>query len=150
VPTMTDAEKAEKLSQRRTRMLPLLAILFLFQQFTFINGGAGSSDRPVDHVRIAAWLVLSVVILLALATGGGWIHSRAVRRLVNDEATRAHRDRSFRAGFLASMATCVAIYFVSFFEPMPGRDAIRWVMTVGIAVTLIWFAFLERRASRNG
>lgn len=147
---ITDAEKAEALSQRGTRMLPVLAVLFLFQQFTFMNGGVGSGDRPVDHVRIAAWFVLSIVILVCLTTGGGWIYSREVRRLANDEATRAHRDRSFRAGFLASMATCVIIYFVSFFEIMPGREAIRWVMTVGIAVTLLWFAFLERRASRGG
>lgn len=146
----TDAEKAEILSQRRTRMLPLLAAMFLMQQFTFMNGGVGSGDRPVDHVRIAAWLVLSIVILVCLTTGGGWIYSREVRRLANDEATRVHRERSFRAGFLASMATCVIVYFASFFEVVPGRDAIRWVMTVGIAVTLLWFAFLERRASRDG
>jgi len=150
VTAISDAEKAEELSQRRTRMLPVLAILFLFQQFTFLNGGLGSGDRPVDHVRIAAWLVMSIVILVALTTGGGWIYSREVRRLANDEATRVHRDRSFRAGFLASMASCIAIYFLSFFEPMSARDAIHWVMTVGIAVTLLWFAFLERRANRDG
>jgi heme/copper-type cytochrome/quinol oxidase subunit 2 len=146
---LTDAEKAEELSQRRTRMLPVLAMLFLFQQFTFMNGGLGSGDRAVDHVRIAAWLVMSIVILVVLTTGGGFIYSREARRLANDEATRVHRDRSFRAGFLASMAACIIVYLVSFFEPMAARDAIHWVMTVGIAVTLLWFAFLERRASRN-
>ncbi|MBV9529405.1 MAG: hypothetical protein JOZ79_13730 [Sphingomonas sp.] len=147
---MSDAEKAERLSQRRTRMLPVLTLLFLFQQATYFNRGAESGDRTVDHVHIAAWLVLSIVILVALANGGGWFYSREVRRLANDEATRAHRDSSFRAGFLASMAACVVLYSVSLFEPLGGRDAIHMVMTAGIAVTLLWFAFLERRASRDG
>ncbi len=53
-------------------MLPVAGDLFLLQQTTyFTDGGAG--DRTVDHVKIAAWLVLSIVLLLALATGGGWI-----------------------------------------------------------------------------
>lgn len=147
---LSDAAKAEKLSRHRGRMLIVLAVLFLGQQVTYFDGGLGSGDRPVDHVRIGAWLMLSIVILLALTTGGGWIYSREVRRLANDEATRAFRERGFRAGFLASMATCIVLYFVSLFEPLGGRDAIHLVMTVGLVVTLLWFAFLERRASRNG
>jgi hypothetical protein len=147
---LTDAAKAEKLSRHRGRMLVVLAALFLAQQATYFDGGLGSADRPVDHVRIAAWLVLSIVILAALTTGGGWIHSREVRRLANDEATRAFRDRGFRAGFLASMGTCIALYFVTLFRPVGGRDAIHLVMTVGIVVTLLWFGFLERRANRDG
>lgn len=146
--TATDAEKAEHLTQRRARMLPVLAVLFLGQQATFFSQ-PDFSDRTVDQVHIAAWLVLSVVIIIALMTGGGWIYSRNVRRLANDEATRVHRDHAFRAAFVASMATCVGLYFLSLFEPLGGRAAIHLVMTVGIATALLWFGFLERRALRN-
>lgn len=143
------AERAEHLSRRRARMLPILAVLFLGQQAAYFSD-AGLGDRPVDHVRIAAWLVLSVVILIVLVSGGGWIYPREVRRLANDEATQAHRANAFRAGFLSSMAACVVLYCISLFEPVGGRQAIHLVMTVGIAVTLIWFGFLERRAHRDG
>src|SRR4029450_1903471 len=102
----SNAEQAEALSRRRARALPLLAMIFLLQQTTYFTGG-GAGNRAVDHVHIAAWLVLSVVLLLALAPGGGWIYPRAVRDLANDEATRAHRDDAFRIGFLVSMAACV-------------------------------------------
>jgi hypothetical protein len=147
---LSDAAKAEELSKRRVRALPVLAVIFLGQQAAYFSGGTGTGDRPVDHVHIAAWLVLSIVILLALTTGGGWIYSRQVRRLANDEVTRAYRDQAFRVGFLASMATCVVIYFLSMFETFGGREAVHLVMTIGIASTLLWFALLERRAHRDG
>ena len=142
----SDAAKAERLSAKRARMLPVLAILFLAQQGTYFSG-RGDGGRPVDHVHIAAWLVMSVVLLLALATGGGWIYSRAVRQLANDEVTRAHRSDAFRLGFFASMAGCILLYGVSLYEPLRGREAVHFVMTIGIAVALIRFGMLERRAN---
>ena len=147
---VSDAAKAEELSKRRVRALPVLAIIFLGQQAAYFDGATGTRDRPVDHVHIAAWLVLSVVIILALTTGGGWIYSRKVRQLANDEVTKAHRDDAFRAGFLSTMAACVGLYFLTMFTPVGGREAIHLVMTVGVAVTLLRFAFLERRALRDG
>ncbi|HET9810417.1 MAG TPA: hypothetical protein VFP53_01825 [Sphingomicrobium sp.] len=145
----TDAERAERLSKRRTRALPVLAMLFLIQQINFFTG-AGAGDRTVDHVHIAAWLVLSVVILLALATGGGWIYSRKVRELANDEATRAHRGNAFQFAFLAAMAGAIGLYVVDLFEPMSGREAIHLILTIGIAAALLRFGMLERRADRLG
>ena len=145
----TNAEQAEVLSKRRARALPFLALIFVLQQTTYFTGG-GAGNRTVDHVHIAAWLVLSVVLLLALATGGGWIYSRAVRDLANDEATRAPRDDAFRIGFLVSMAACVLLYVGSFYEPLTGRDALHLIMTFGIAAALLRFGFLERRALKNG
>lgn len=143
-----DAAKAEQLSQRRARALPVLAILFLSQQATFFSGTYGR-DRPVDRIHIAAWLVLSVVLLLAMATGGGWIYSKSVRQLANDETTRAHRDIAFRTGFLASMAGCIALYVATLFEALDGRDAVHVIMTIGIAAALMRFGMLERRANRD-
>ena len=145
----SNAERAEALSKRRARALPILAIVFLLQQTTYFTGG-GAGDRTVVHVHIAAWLVLSVVLLLALATGGGWIYPKAVRDLANDEATRAHRDEAFRVGFFVSMATCVALYVVSLYELLTGRDALHIIMTFGIAAALLRFGLLERRALKDG
>jgi hypothetical protein len=143
------AAQAEKLSNRRARALPVLAIMFLLQQGTYFTGG-GAGNRTVDHVHIAAWLVLSVVLLLAMSTGGGWIYSREVRQLANDEATRVHRDTAFRLAFLVSMGACVLLYAISLYEPLGGRDALHAILTAGIATALIRFGFLERRALRDG
>ena len=97
----SDAAKAEQLTRRRARMLPVLAVLFLGQQVSYF--GSIEGDRAVDHVKISAWIVLSIVLLLALTTGGGWIYSKQVRDLANDESTRAHRADGFRWGFVAAM-----------------------------------------------
>lgn len=145
---ISDAAKAEKLSSRRARALPALAVIFLAQQASYFTG-AGHGDRVVDRVQIGAWLVLSVVLLLALATGGGWIYPRRVRELANDEATRAHRADAFRVAFLMTMTTAIALYLVSLFEPLGGRDAVHIIMTLGIATALLRFGMLERRAYRG-
>jgi len=141
----TDAAKAERLTSQRARMLPVLAVLFLGQQASYFSGG-WEGDRTVDHVRISAWLVLSVVLLLALTTGGGWIYSKRVRDLANDESTRAHRADAFQWGFIAAMGACILMYGISLFEPVGGREAVHMVMTIGLATALIRFGWLERRA----
>ena len=70
----SDAARAEQLSRRRGRMLPVLAVLFVGQQASYFSDG-GSADHSAGQVHVAAWLVLSVVILAALATGGADLFS---------------------------------------------------------------------------
>ena len=145
----SDSAKAEQLSRRRARSLPILAVIFLSQQATFF-AGFGQGDRTVDNVQVGAWLILSIVLLLVLVSGGGWIYSRAVRDLANDELTQAHRNQAFRVGFLAAMAGCIALYVLSLIEPLTGREAVHLVMTIGIGAALLRFGFLERRALVDG
>ena len=144
----SDFEAAERLSARRTRMLPMLAILLITQQGAFFASSGG--DRTVDHVKVSAWLVMSAVILLALLTGGGWIYPKRVRDLANDEGTQVNRLNALRTGFVASMVACLALYFLSFFEQIQVREAIHIVTTAGLAAALVSFAFMERRAARDG
>jgi hypothetical protein len=145
----SDAAQAEKLSRKRARSLPILAVIFITQQATFF-AGFGQGDRAVDNVQVGAWLILSIVLLLFLATGGGWIYSRAVRDLANDELTQAHRNDAFRVGFLASMMGCIVLYVISLIEPLSGREAVHLVMTAGIVAALLRFGVLERRALMDG
>jgi hypothetical protein len=144
----SSADRAEHLSRRRARMLPVMAMLLLVQQGSFFTDHPGA-DRPVDHVKISAWLVLSAVILIALWTGGSWFQSREVRELLNDEATRAHRLQAFKVAFLASMTGCIFLYFLTMFTPVETREAIHIILTIGLAAALISFAVLERRAFRQ-
>ena len=141
------AEKADRLSRRRARMLPILALFFITQQASFfIEGSGGSAERAVDHVKLGAWLVLSLVLLAALWTGGFWLQKREVRDLMDDEVTRAHRAAALSIGFLVAMLTAIALYVVDMFEPMSSRMAIHLIVTFGIAAALIRFGLLERRA----
>lgn len=143
------SEQAERLSRRRARALPVLGIVFLAQQASFLSIPEHSA-RPVDHVKIGAWLVLTIVLLAGLATGGAWFRGRQVRELVNDESTRVHRQTAYTYGFWAAMGTAIGIYLVDMFEPVSGRDAVHIIVTAAIATALLNFGMLERRALRDG
>ena len=144
----SDVEVADRLSRRRARMLPFLAVIFLTQQAAYFSDrfeGAGGAMRTVDHVKIGAWLLLSAVLLLALTTGGFWFKSRSVRALLDDEVTRANRASALQLGFVVTMIAAFAIYVLLPVEPMSARDAIHLIVTVGIATALVRFGMLERR-----
>jgi hypothetical protein len=143
------SEEAERLSRRRARALPFLGIVFLAQQASFLSMPE-HAGRPVDHLKISAWLVLTIVLLAGLATGGAWFRSRAVRQLVNDESTRVHRQTAYVYGFWAAMGTALGLYIVNMFEPVSGRDAVHIIVTVAVATALLNFGLLERRALRDG
>lgn len=148
--TSSDIETADRLGRRRARMLPVLAVIFISQQASYFSARVEDGMHTVDHVKIAAWLVLSIVLLLSLATGGFWLKPKRVRALLDDEVTRANRAEAFRIGFLLTMVACIALYFLSFFEPLGGRDAVHILMSVGIATALVVFGALERRALKDG
>lgn len=149
MPPSSDIEAAHTLSRRRARMLPALAVIFIAQQVSyFAEPDAGM--RAVDHVKIGAWVLLSVVLLLALATGGFWFKPKRVRALMEDDVTRANRADAFRLAFLVTMAGAILLYFVSLFDPMSGREAIHLLTTIGIATALLRFGLLERRALSDG
>jgi hypothetical protein len=148
--TASDIETADRLGRRRARTLPVLAIIFILQQTSYFAAMAEDGARTVDHVKISAWLVLTVLLLLLLATGGSWLQRREIRALMNDDVSRANRSEGMRAGFFAAMIGGVAAYILTYFEPMGGREAIHLIVTVGIATALLRFGFLERRAHRNG
>jgi hypothetical protein len=146
--TRTTAEEADHLSRRRARMLPFLAVIYLSQQASFF-ASARAGDRPVDHVKIGAWVVLSLVLLAALTTKGFWLRSREVRDMIDDETTRAHRGDALGWGFIMATLTAIALYFVSMVEPLGAREAIHIIVSLGLAAAIIRFGMLERRAYRD-
>jgi hypothetical protein len=144
---MTHAEEADRLSRRRARMLPMLALFFVVQQASFfVEGSGGAAERAVDHVKLGAWLLLSGVLLAALWTGGFWLRKREVRALMDDEITRSHRAAALSVGFLVAMLAAIGLYLLDMFEPITSRMAIHLIVTAGIAAALLRFGLLERRA----
>ena len=145
----TMSQQADHLSRRRARMLPLLAAIYLSQQASFFLTAHGAPDRAVDHVKIGAWLILAIILLVGLGTGGAWLQPKAVRELANDETTREHRSRAIEIGFWTMAGTLIGLYVVSLFEPLGGRDAVHLTLTAGIGASLLMFGMLERRALRG-
>ena len=142
-----DTELAERLTRSRARMIPVLVVLFSTQQAAyFANTGENYLATGPDRVRLAAWLVMSLVLLVFLATGGAFFRSARVRALLNDETTKAHRADAASKGFWVAMIFCFFLYGISMYEVMDARTAIHIIMTVGIGVSLLRFAVLERRA----
>ena len=146
---MSVAEKAEYLSKRRARMLPALAVIFLSQQATFFSQMSGGEHVSAEKAKISAWLVLSVVMLFALATKGFWLEPKEVRDLVDDENTRANRNEAMRWGFLFAMGAAIGIYILTMFDTVTGREATHIIMSFGIAAAILRWAVLERRAHRS-
>jgi len=149
VTNSTDFETAERLGKRRSRAVFVLAIFFMMQQATYFSG-PDTVTRPVDYVRIGGWLAMSAVLLVGLTSSGFWFRPRRVRELLDDEVTRANRADAVRFGFMAAMTASIALYIVSLFETMTGRQAIHLIMTMGIGLALLRFGFLERRAQADG
>ena len=145
----SEAESAEQLSRRRMRALPGLAAIFISQQAIFVVNKV-EGERLVERVQIGAWLALSLALLLLLATGGGYIYSKRVRDLANDEVTRANRQLAAAAGFWAAMIAAIALYVLDLIDPISGRDAAHITLTAGIATALLRFGLLERRAHSDG
>ena len=143
------SEKADYLSRRRARILPPLAIIYIAQQASYITMRSGPAHRAVDQVKISAWLVLSAVLLAAIATKGFWLQPREVRSMIDDEITQANRSDAMRFGFIFAMLTCIVVYFITMFEPVNGRDAVHIVMSDGLGAALIRWGWLERRAYRD-
>jgi hypothetical protein len=150
---LSDVDEAERLGRRRARLLPMLAVLFIAQQTSFFASEqeAGAKlVRTVDHVKVGAWVVLSLVLLAALYTGGFWLRRRAVRTLMDDEVTRAHRASALSLGYLVTILGAIALYFLDMIEPMSSRVAIHLIVTIGIAAALVRFGMLERRVHSLG
>ena len=148
---MTVPEKADYLSKRRARMLPALAVIFLSQQAAFFSTANSPAPHSAYAAKISAWLVLSIVILAALATKGFWFERKEVRDLIDDENTRANRNEAMRWGFLFSMGGAIAVYALTLFDvSITARDAVHIVRTIGIPAALIRWGMLERRAHNFG
>ena len=141
---LSDVEQADRLGRRRARILPVLAIFFLVQQFAFFSNPP--AERAVDHVRIGAWVAMSAAILFALYTGGASFRSPSVRAMLNDEPTRAHRANAMQWGFIAATVAGMLVYVFQGVAQFTSREVIHLIVSAGLVAALVRFGMLERRA----
>ena len=145
---MTDVdliEKAERLGRKRSQIFFVLAMVFFVSQGIYF----GAPDATRDSVpRIGAWIVMVLLILLLIGTGGFALRGRAVRHLLNDESARANRVAAQATGFWATILSLLVVYVESMFDPVTLNQAVHIVGTIGVGAALISFAVRERRAHR--
>jgi heme/copper-type cytochrome/quinol oxidase subunit 2 len=142
-----DVELADRMGRKRSQMFFVLAIVFFAGQSLYFTSSPLTRD---SHARVGAWLVLVILILLLLATGGFLFKGRRVRDLLNDETSRLNRLAAQALGFWVTIITALAVYVESIFDPMTFNEAIHIIVTVGVGAALISFAVRERRAHRIG
>ncbi|MGZ8350278.1 MAG: hypothetical protein ACXWU2_09640 [Allosphingosinicella sp.] len=144
----SDIERADRISRRRAGLFIVLGIYMMAGQGVWPDGGEGLT-RASD-LKAAAWLAWAVLLLSALALGGGWLAGSRVRSLVEDEGTRANRRQAYATGFWTGCGAALLVYAITFLKPVGGREAIHVVLTVAVSGALISFATLERRALKDG
>ncbi len=142
-----DVEKAERMGRARSRIFFMLAIVFFTGQSLYFTSSPATRD---SLPRIGGWLILVVLILLLLATGGFLFSGRKVRDLLNDETSRLNRLAAQALGFWATIITTLVVYVESIFDPLSFNEAVHIIVTVGVGAALISFAVRERRAHRIG
>ena len=140
-----DIEEADRMGRSRSRIFFIMAMVFFLGQTAYFSS---PSARREAVPRIGAWLVLVVLMLLLIATGGFLLKPRRLRQLMNDEASRLNRLASQALGFWATIVAAIAVYIESMFDPMTVNEAIHIVVTVGVGAALLSFAVRERRAHR--
>jgi len=143
-----NADTAERLGRRRARMMIPLAFMFFMQQAAFFSNPP--DHRVVSLVRLGGWTALALVILAGLVTGGFWMKPKAVRELMEDEITRAHRAQALSLGFALSMLTGIALFVLQVFVPMDALEVIHAMLSAGVGAALVRFSILERRVYKLG
>jgi hypothetical protein len=147
-------EQADRLGRRRLRMFFVVGVILITQQASFDRILDRFDDGPLSTaglIVLASWVVLVIAALAALMTGGMYFQSREVRKLMDDELSRAHRARALAAGFVITILTAVVLFVVSLFrDDVSAPEAIHGIVTVGLAGALLRFAMLERKADANG
>jgi hypothetical protein len=102
-------ELADRASRGQAFLWAGLAVIFLALQLV-ASPWFGS---PSAHAAKSwSWLLLTLLILANLATGGGLGLSRRIRALLNDAVAAAHRARALEGGFWAAIAVALGLYIV--------------------------------------
>ena len=142
-----DVEEAERMGRARSRIFFVLAVVFFAGQSLYFTSSPLTRD---SHARVGAWLILVVLILMLLATGGFLFRGRKVRDLLNDETSRLNRLASQALGFWVTIITALVVYVESIFDPLSLNEGLHIIVTLGVGAALISFAVRERRAHRIG
>ena len=138
---------ADRYSRKRALLASFAAAGFVGSQVVawprvFVAGQPG--------IWGASWAVNAILLLAVVATGGGVLKRRGIRALVHDELSRSHLRTAVGAGYWVAMGLGFVLYLAPWFGDLTSRQVIYLFVTGSVAVPLLTFAVLERRAHSNG
>jgi hypothetical protein len=145
--TTGNADIAERAAWGRARAATAMALVFVAAQAGSFHDGL-PLDRP-QALQLSAWIVWAAALLLFLVWGGGLLRGARMRAILNDETTLDHRRRAMALGFWGAIGTAFLVFAASFYEPVTAREGARLVITLSIALALLRFGTLERRALKG-
>lgn len=136
-------EKADRIARKRALFAPFAGLALLtVQQWLFF----GQEWQEVGGVQLATWLVLALLALLFLLTGGLWFVPRDVRALAEDDATERNRAIAIKTGFIAALIMTLLVFAISPFEPLSAQRAAHIISSIGLGIALIVFGIGESRS----
>ena len=148
------AETVERLQRRRTWGVLFQVLFYANWQLLFLPMLLWPFNWPAESqpalIRAVVYPLLPLLMLAFVATGGGFIFSRPLRAVLNDETTRDHRRRAFEAGYWAAIAGAVLAYEWSLAKPLTPLAVIHLVLSAGVGLAIVTFAVLELRAQADG
>ena len=86
----------------------MLALFFIIQQTAYFSHP--QIRRMVDQFRLAGWMLMTLVVVLVVSTGGFWFRKPEVRAMIDDEVTIANRASAVNVAFVSSMLTAILLY----------------------------------------
>lgn len=141
----SDEEAAEMLMRHRARTFP--AIIVLFAAIQAVNADKIMDTGSPDWMAMASWLVMCVMLLAVVATGGGFVTRRpGIRAYTGDELSLSIRLRSFAFGFWAMIAGGFALFVVSAWREIDTLLAAHSLIGLGVIAASARYILLERRA----
>ena len=144
---MDDFENADRFAETRATMAPFIGLLILVaQQGIFFAWDWGSDSL----VQIAIWLAFAIFMLVLLLTGGGWMLPARVRRIADDEVTRANRQLAITTGFIVAMVMGFLVWAVSPFEPLHAQRAANIIVSSSLGCAFVAYGMAERRTHVAG
>ncbi|MGF1549229.1 MAG: hypothetical protein ACFBQW_01635 [Sphingomonadaceae bacterium] len=136
-------EDAEEISRNRALYAPFGGFALLsVQQWLFFS----RDWQEVTPLQLGAWLVLALLALFFLMSGGLWFASRKVRALANDEITERNRNSAIKGGFAVAVITALLVFALSPFEPISAQRAAHIICSLGLGVALLIFGIEEGRS----
>jgi hypothetical protein len=146
---MSLVELADQTSRRRAVIVAVFALAFLTLSLLW-PPFFGVTSPIAERMNARMWGFAAIAILATLATGGGLLGRRRLRTLVNDEVAHANRRTATAAGYWIAMLAALAIYVLPMFREVSSRETVFLIATPSIGLALLTFAWLERRAHRDG
>lgn len=138
----SDIARAERLDHIRAALAPVLGLLVLFANQWLFFGRAWDKVAPL---QLGLWLGLMLFVLSLVLTGGTWLMPRALRELLDDEATRVSRMFAIATGFVAAMLVTLLVFVAAPFAPISAQRAAHIILTAALGMALVMFGLVELR-----